>query len=72
MSYAAGRPPGRKQRPDGWHNTCTRMMPDRAICGVWYWYAWVPSTGKGKRVAVGPDWEPTTEPHVCRNGTGGK
>jgi hypothetical protein len=56
------------QWPDGWWNICTRMMAsDGRICGRWYWYAWVPSTGRGKRVEVDSDWEPTAEPHVCRD-----
>lgn len=52
-----------RQRGDGWPNTCTLPIPGtREICGLRYFYL----SHKQRRMAIGPDGEPTTEPHVCR------
>lgn len=46
----------------GWHNTCMRKVADGSYCGLRYWYAWVPSAGRGKRFT---DRE-SGQPHSCR------
>lgn len=52
-----------RSRTDGWPNICDRFMPgSREACGLRYWYL----AHKGVRMTIGPDGEPTTQPHVCR------